>query len=429
MDQSTVCLIVFLLTLLLFISNKFSLPLCALISMFALMLTGCLTSEQALSCVGNPSVVIMISMFVVSAGLSRTQMITKLTDLVYKVSGGSFSKGLLGYAIVTFIIAQVVPTALLTFTICYPLVADFCRKMEVKPSKAMFTIGLVSVGALATVPVGIGATGYITTNMMFDVYGSVGYQAQMFDILIAKIPLVLMLIVYGVFFAPKFAPDKESLIAELKTDRSGRIEKKPLDPVREFLGYAIFVGVLIGLLLVDYFPFEAWQVCFGGGILTVVTGVLTHSEWAASMNLPPALLFIGTLALGTAMVSTGAGNIVSSLLTTILGNHPNGYFLGFVFFTVTFLATQLMSNVAVFQVVQPIAIMTCVAMEYNPVGPLLLCMLGAFTAFLTPMATPTIPLMMEAGGYNQKDLLKMGWIPAILAILVTVPWVMTIWPV
>ena len=96
---------------------------------------------------------------------------------------------------------------------------------------------------------------------------------------------------------------------------------------------------------------------------------------------------------------------------------------------ITFIFTQLMSNMALYNIVRPIAILTCTALGYNPMGVLALCWIAAFTSYLTPMATIAVPLMMDAGGYDQRDLLKAGWVPALLTTAVSVPWVMWIFPV
>ncbi|MFR8164799.1 MAG: hypothetical protein ACLU8D_01010 [Enterocloster sp.] len=54
----------------------------------------------------------MGSMFIVAGGLNRTQMVHKVTDLAYKISGGSFQKGMILYCLVTLAIAQVAPSAI-----------------------------------------------------------------------------------------------------------------------------------------------------------------------------------------------------------------------------------------------------------------------------------------------------------------------------
>ena len=60
-------------------------------------------------------------MFIVSAGLNRTQMVKKLSGLVHKVSKGSFTKILLGYVLVTFMLTQFIRSAMAVFCIVYPL--------------------------------------------------------------------------------------------------------------------------------------------------------------------------------------------------------------------------------------------------------------------------------------------------------------------
>ena len=60
---------------------------------------------------------------------------------------------------------------------------------------------------------------------------------------------------------------------------------------------------------------------------------------------------------------------------------------------------------------------------------MMLAMFGSSTAFMTPMATPAVPLMMSAGNYSQKDMFKMSWLPAIIICVSAVVWTMTIYPV
>lgn len=136
--QSIICLIIFALAVISYILNKIPMGLTSLTAMFLLIVTGCVDPAAALGNFANSSAIIMASMFVIAAGLNRTQMVHKISNLVYKVSGGSFTKGMIGYVLVTALIAQVVPSAILIFSICYPLVADYCRKLGVSPSKAMF---------------------------------------------------------------------------------------------------------------------------------------------------------------------------------------------------------------------------------------------------------------------------------------------------
>ena len=106
----------------------------------------------------------------------------------------------------------------------------------------------------------------------------------------------------------------------------------------------------------------------------------------------------------------------------------NGYVIGAAFFIVPFILTQFMNNTSVINIFTPILVLTCKALGCNPVGPLLLLMTGCLTAFMTPMATGTIAPMMGAGGYDQTDLFKMGWLPSIIISVVAILYIMTVYP-
>lgn len=427
MAQSTICLIVFVFTIVMFIINKFPLWLTALTGMLLMCVTGCITAEEALSGFANPTAITMVSMFVVAAGLSRTQMIHKISNLAYKVSGGSFTKGLAGYVLVTFVIAQVVPSAVLIYTISYPLCADFCRKMGVSPSKAMFSIGLTAVSAVLLTPVGAGAVTYIQMNGLMEAYGATGFEVGMFDMMIARLPMTIAVMVYGIFLAPKLSVDRGPVDLEGQPGGGGG-QRPPLDPVREVIGYSVFLLVVLGLLFSSYLPVESWQVCMIGALVISFSGVLNEKETVAAMNLPPMLLYVGALGIGAGLINTGAGDMVSGLVLGILGESPSPIFVGAVFFLISFVFTQVMSNMALYNALVPVAVLTCVSLGYNPIGVLALVYIGCFTAYLTPMATIAVPLIMSTGGYTQGDLLKLGWLPALLTGVISVPWCMLMFP-
>ena len=140
------------------------------------------------------------------------------------------------------------------------------------------------------------------------------------------------------------------------------------------------------------------------------------------------LMLVAAYAAGGAMEACGLGDMIGNLLAGALGNTRNGYVIGFAFFIVTFILTQFMQNFSVDNLIQPIIIMASKALGCNPVGLLLILGSACNSAFMTPMSTGTIPPMMEAGGYSQKDLFKMGWLPSILMCILSVFVIMTVFP-
>ena len=73
-----------------------------------------------------------------------------------------------------------------------------------------------------------------------------------------------------------------------------------------------------------------------------------------------------------------------------------------------------MNNQAVMNIFAPICLLICKPLGADPRGLLILICAGSLTAFMTPSATAAIPMMMAAGGYDVKSLIKMGWMFAIL---------------
>ena len=427
MTQSTICLIIFFVTIALYMSNKFPLALVSLTSMTALTVAGCLTPQEALSNFANNSVITMGAMMVIATGLSRTQMLHKITNLVYKVSGGSFTKGMLGYCLATFAIAQVMPSATVIFLVSAPLVSDYCRKSGKSPAAGLFSACLVSITAVGALPIGIGAANYITINSQMAAYGFVGYESHMFDFFIVKIPSLIVSVICGAFICPRFAPDRGALLTDSEKKAASH-EIPPLDPVREVLGYGIFLAVALCMLLGDLVPLEVWEICMIGALLEVITGVLSEKEALGGIMLSPIFLLAGALGMGTAVVNSGAGEVIANFIQTILGNHPSPWVATIVLWLTSFIVTQFMSNLALATALGPLVYVLCLAYNWNPIGLCYMVTTACFISYLTPLSTIAVPYMMELGGYTQKDLLKMGWIPAILMSLASIPWVMFTFP-
>lgn len=205
-------------------------------------------------------------------------------------------------------------------------------------------------------------------------------------------------------------------------------EIPPLDSVREVLGYGIFIVTTLGLIFEQQIGIVSWQITLTGAVLMVATGVLTAKEAVNSFPIRIVLMLIGALTVGSAMVGCGLGDKIGEIIAAVVGESRNGYVIGALFFVVPFLMTQLMNNQSCAAIFQPVIILSCQALGCDPRGPLILLAAASLTAFLTPMATGTIPMVMETGGYDQASLLKQGWLPSLILCVVSVISVMTIFP-
>lgn len=425
--QMTICLLVFLFMVISFSLNKIPMALTSMIGMLALVATGCVESKTALGNIGSSTVVTMISMFIIAAGLNRTQMVTHLSKMVYRVTKGSFTKVLAGYVLVTFALGQFIPSITALFALVCPLVINMCDEMDISPSKMMYSIALVAVaGSFTITPIGPLAASFIEDNGYLAEYGITNYEFTMFTQMTVKLPVAIFVLIWAIFFAPKFAPDKPVVPIKMLESRK-RTQKEPLSPVREVIGYAVFAIVIICLIF-QSFGLPSWLIPAIGAATLVLTGVLTEKEAINNMCLDIIMLYVGVVTLGSAFANTGAGALVGDTVAGLLSHTQNSYIIGAIFFVAAFLMTSLLYNRAVSKILIPLVILTAISMNCDPRGLMVMCYIGSMCSLVTPMATSVVPMMMGAGGYDQKCLLKMGWLPSILMGVIAVAVGMTLYP-
>lgn len=285
MTQITICLVLFVAMLVLFFTNKLPMSFTALGAMILLVFTGCLDAKTAVATFGSSTVVTMAAMFVVAAGLSRTQMINHITRLLYKITDGSFTKVLACYMLVTCLLGQFVPSIVALFALVHPLVQSMCDRMNISPSKMMYPIAVATVSTSFIVePIGPYAAWYVTQNGFMESYGWTGTQLNMWSETSVFLPVGILTLLWAIFVMPRMLPDQPERPISAIGGRKLQ-EKEPLSPVREVLGYGVFAVVIICLML----GFSSWQVTLAGAIVLVVTGVLTEREAIDNLNLSTVL--------------------------------------------------------------------------------------------------------------------------------------------
>ena len=424
MNQITLCLALFVVMLVLFFTNKIPMSFTALGAMVALVLTGCLEGSSAIATFGSSTVVTMASMFVVAAGLSRTQMINHITKLLYKITDGSFTKVLACYVLVTCLLGQFVPSIVAIFALVHPLVQNMCDRMNVSLSKMMYPIAIASVSTSFIIePIGPYAAWYVTQNGFMESYGWTSSQLNMWSETLVFLPVGIFTVLWAIFVMPRMLPAQPERPITAIGGRKLQ-EKEPLTPVREFLGYGVFVAVIIGLMM----GFSSWQVTLAGAIIVVASGVLTEREAIENMNMSTVLLYVGVSAFGTALAETGAAEMIGEAIAQALDGVTNGYVVGFVFYLVSFLMTSLLYNRAVSTVLTPVAVITCSSIGCDPRGPVILCALATMSSLITPLATAVVPMAMNAGGYSAKTMFKVGILPGLLRGVLGTLIAMTLFP-
>lgn len=166
--------------------------------------------------------------------------------------------------------------------------------------------------------------------------------------------------------------------------------------------------IMLGVILLATFTGHPISVlAAAGAVLMVLTRCLRLDEAIGSLDTPTLFLLAGTIPLGLAMESTGlAVQIVQGVVRLAAGAAP-WIFLS-LFYLLTSILTEVISNNAVAVLLTPIALQLATTLGVDPKPLLAAVAFGASASFTTPMGYQTNAIVMGPGGYTFKDYLKTG---------------------
>ncbi|MDG2174722.1 MAG: SLC13 family permease [Gammaproteobacteria bacterium] len=201
-------------------------------------------------------------------------------------------------------------------------------------------------------------------------------------------------------------------IAELKKDSRFLVLDGTSDvphSTKAPLALAILIAVIIaaasGLL-----PIAISSVC--GVLLITLTGCLGWRDVGEAVNTQIILIVVASLALGMAMLETGAAYAIAALFVSLTSDLSVTLQLSGLMLLMAIM-TNIVSNNATAVIGTPIAI-GIARQQGLALEPFVLAVLfGANMSYATPMAYKTNLLIMSVGGYSFNDFLKVG-IPLIL---------------
>lgn len=137
-------LVILAVTLGLFVSNRMRLDLVAVASMLALVLTGVISTDQALAGFSHPLVLMIAGLFVVGAALFRTGVADAMGRWIERLSGQGPARLLAVLMGVTaFLSAFISSTG--TVAVLLPVVLSIARRRRISPSRLLIPLAFASL--------------------------------------------------------------------------------------------------------------------------------------------------------------------------------------------------------------------------------------------------------------------------------------------
>ena len=195
-------------TTLLFISNKIRVDLIGLLVIGALALSGLLTPAQSLAGFSNPAVVTVWAVLILSGGLARTGIASKLGKLVLRLAGESEPRLLLIIMLTSGVLSGFM-NSIGVASLFLPVVLDITRRINRPPSRLLIPLAFACLLGGLTTLIGTPANILISESLaaarfkpfqMFD-FAPLGYRF---------LPLgTLYMVILGRHLLPKKAITKD----------------------------------------------------------------------------------------------------------------------------------------------------------------------------------------------------------------------------
>ncbi len=158
----------------------------------------------------------------------------------------------------------------------------------------------------------------------------------------------------------------------------------------------------------------------------ILTGIMSVEQSYRAVSWTTVILVGAMMPLSTAMIETGAAQLLAEHLVAVVGGAgPIALLAGL--FVLTAVMGQLISNTATALIVIPIGVAAAAGMGISPRPILMSTAIAAAAAFLTPIATPTNLMVMGPGGYAFTDYWKLGlplltWFFVVAVFVVPLIW-------
>lgn len=175
------------------------------------------------------------------------------------------------------------------------------------------------------------------------------------------------------------------------------------------LAMAIMAGIVLAAAF-GLLPIAVSALC--GVLLMILTGCLDWRDATRALSSQVILVVAASLALGVALLKTGAAEYLAQVFVAMAGELPPIFIFSGLMLVIAIL-TNIVSNNAAAVIGTPIAISIAGQMG-QPVELFILAVLfGANMSFATPMAYKTNLLIMNAGEYRFNDFIRVG-VPLVL---------------
>ena len=418
-------LLVFVLCLVLWVTQLLPLPITSLLGLALLPILGVFSASDVFAFFGHPAVFFILGAFMLVAGVMQRGLSERLALTLLSKVGQSEQRLLMTMLFLPAVMAFVMPEHAVA-ALFLPIAWETVRALGLKKGNAyaqavFFALAWGAIiGGVATL-LG-GARGPLALALVSELAGQ-GFSFMQWSL--AALPLVLGVLLVAALLL-------RHMVKGVCLDMQA-VQDKFTERQLELGSLGIQGWMMSALLLVTVM---AWL--FAGhtnalasiALMSVVLmfvfrladwkSVESHVQWGVI------LMYGGAIAMGKALSDTGAA---LWLAHTLIPGDVAGLALMVLLALVTLILTEGVSNAAAVAIVLPIAMPVGMAVGISPVTIALDIGIIAGFAFMLPMGTPPNAMIYASGYVRPSAMLKYGVVLSLSALVLFLLVASLWWPV
>lgn len=420
MEPSTLTIIILILAVISFLLEKIPVNMTVMLTMCALVLTGLVTPQEAVSGFASTTILMLIGVVIVGSALFETGVCDKVAAVVTR-----YAKTERQMIMAILILASIMSAGLSnsgTVAVFIPIIMGITASTDFSRSKLMMAafLGSMAGGRLTLV-------GDAAVNVLIgDQIKALGQPFGFFEISKIGVPLTIIMLIYMYFIGYKFLPDRREFSDEDQIFAQGA--KKDVPRWKQIASVAVLLAVFVGMIFEEQTGIPSYMVAIMGAVADVLLGIFTEKQAYNLVSIKTVILLGGMTPLATALKNTGAAQIMADMLIRLIGGSTNVYYITIVIFILTCVMTQFMSNVVTITLLMPIIIAIAETIGVVPSALLMVLCIASTMSILTPIACPPGNLIYAYGGYRFSDYIKSNIGLTLVFLAACIVMIPLIWP-
>ena len=420
MEPSTLTIIILILAVISFLLEKIPVNMTVMLTMCALVLTGLVTPQEAVSGFASTTILMLIGVVIVGSALFETGVCDKVAAVVTR-----YAKTERQMIMAILILASIMSAGLSssgTVAVFIPIIMGITASTDFSRSKLMMAafLGSMAGGRLTLV-------GDAAVNVLIgDQIKALGQPFGFFEISKIGVPLTIIMLIYMYFIGYKFLPDRREFSDEDQIFAQGA--KKDVPRWKQIASVAVLLAVFVGMIFEGQTGIPSYMVAIMGAVADVLLGIFTEKQAYNLVSIKTVILLGGMTPLAMALKNTGAAQIMADMLIRLIGGSTNVYYITIVIFILTCVMTQFMSNVVTITLLMPIIIAIAETIGVVPSALLMVLCIASTMSILTPIACPPGNLIYAYGGYRFSDYIKSNIGLTLVFLAACIVMIPLIWP-